>query len=445
MTDPSRHRRVDFRLLQGLESRTLPKELVIVGPAGTGKTYGALATLHTLALDYPGLRIAICRQTRASLTESVLATLEDEIFPEDNCEYLASGARRDHRTAYLYPNKSRIVLGGLDKPERVLSTAWDIVYINEAIEVGQAAWETLGSRMDRPGRQSEFGYLLGDTNPGDPNHWLKKRIDAGLCVGWETTHAANPRLFDRDGWTREWWPYRDRLDKLTGTHRKRLKDGIWTAGEGQWFETFDADRHVHPSAEFDPALPVHLAVDCGVHTAAVWFQVRGEGDAARVTIFADYYSDRIPAHQNAQAILNISNERCRGQVDVGRMDPAGNSDNGTGLVISGEYARAGLRLKPWPKFPGCVASGLALVESFVAVDPPTLTIHPRCHRTIDAFANYRRKKRGNQWIDEPEDPQHPHEDLMDAIRSGLLDKFPMGRNHRPKLPTRPMHPHSVMY
>ena len=177
----------------------------------------------------------------------------------------------------------------------------------------------------------------------------------------------------------------------------------------------------------------------GVQTCAlpIWFQVRGEGEDSRVTVFGDYYSYNVPAYENAKAILEASRQRCENRVDVGRMDPSGNADNGTGLVIGGEFKRAGLRLQPWPKFPGCVASGLALVESFVAVDPPRLRIHPRCRHLIDAFANYRRKKRGGQWIDEPEDPQHPHEELIDALRSGLLDKWPEGRVTPPKLRMMP--------
>lgn len=432
MTDPNHHRRVDVRLKRGLESGTLPKDLLICGPAGTGKTYGVLSVLHTLCRDYGGLRVLVARQTRASLTESVLADFEDFILPEDGSERLASGERRDHRAAYRYPNRSRIVLGGLDKPDRILSTAWDFAYINEAIEAQENAWETLRSRMNRPGRSRRFGFLLGDTNPGDPQHWLKGRVDKGLTAYWFTSHAANPALYGHDGWTPAWDAYKQTLDQLTGLRRKRLLEGLWAAGEGQWFDSFDVEKHVGEDAEYDRRYPVHLAVDTGVHTGAVWFQVI-DGPAPRVHVFADYYSYGVPAYDNAARIMGVCGERSGGRYDVGRMDPSGNADNGTGTVIGGEFGRAGLRLHPWPKFPGCVASGLALVESFVAVDPPTLRVHPRCRHLIDAFANYRRKKRGGQFIDEPEDPQHPHEDLIDALRSGLLDKWPEGRVPQPKL------------
>jgi hypothetical protein len=443
--DASADLRVDRRLSGAIEAGEMPKELVIVGPAGTGKTFGTLATIHTLAADIPALRILICRQTRASLTESVLVTYEQEILPADGMGRIAYGVSRRTRQAYRYPNGSEVVLGGLDRPDRILSTAWDLIYVNEAIEAGEDGWDTLSSRVNRPGRPRWLGLLLGDTNPGDPAHWIKRRADEGRLALWDTSHRANPRLHDGTAWTPDGEAYMARLQRLAGTRRKRLLEGLWAAGEGQWFGAFDASVHVSEAAEWNPHLPVHLAVDCGVHTGAVWFQVQGEADAARVNVFADYYSDRLPAHANALAILGVGNDRCGGRVDVGRVDPAGNADNGTGLVISAEYRRAGLILKPWPKFPGCVASGLALVESFVSVDPPQLTIHPRCARLIEAFANYRRKRRGNQWIDEPEDPQHPHEELVDALRSGLLDKFPAGRAVRPKMPTRPIHPHQLFY
>ena len=31
------------------------------------------------------------------------------------------------------------------------------------------------------------------------------------------------------------------------------------------------------------------------------------------------------------------------------------------------------------------------------------------------------------WLDEPADPQHPHEDVIDAIRGGIGDRSPEGR------------------
>jgi hypothetical protein len=44
--------------------------------------------------------------------------------------------------------------------------------------------------------------------------------------------------------------------------------------KGAWFGQFDPEQNVAGWAEFDPALPVHVSIDSGVWTGAVFFQVR---------------------------------------------------------------------------------------------------------------------------------------------------------------------------
>ena len=50
--------------------------------------------------------------------------------------------------------------------------------------------------------------------------------------------------------------------------------------------------------------------------------------------------------------------------------------------------------------------------------------------------NYLRKQSaGGEWLDEPVDPQHPYEDLIDALRGGVRDRFPEGRTPASNLRT----------
>jgi len=404
---------------------TLPPDLLVVGAAGTGKTYSILRVLHCLARDYRGLRILICRGARASLTQSVLVTYEQEILPSDGMESIARGAQRRTRQSYIYPKGSEIALGGLDDPDKILSSAWDVIYVNEAIETDEETWETLQSRLNRPGRPSRLGYLIADTNPGDPGHWLKQRADKGLTKLWDTSFKANPGLY-RDGkWTDAGRKYVATLDRLTGSRKKRLRYGLWAAGEGAWFDGFDADKHVSGGAEYDPSFPVYVGLDSGNESAAVWFQARPPG----VVVFADYYSMGRGALRVAEDVKAVSAERCSSRVDSISTDPAGRAVNAIGPTVFGEYERAGLKVHPWPIRP--VLDSLSLLESFVSVDPPELLIHPRCQHLINAFANYRRAQRAKQWIDRPVDPQHPYEDLIDALRGGLCDRFPDGRRPEP--------------
>ncbi len=209
--------------------------------------------------------------------------------------------------------------------------------------------------------------------------------------------------------------------------------------DGLWFPGFDEAASVCQEAEYDPALPVHLAVDPGVFTGAVFFQLASgpgpSGPVEEVHVFADYLASDESAEQNGRAIVELARVRCNGRIDAAWCDPAGKSRTPIGPTVLGEFERAGLRgLRPWPR--GSVADGLALVESFAqpADGHSRLLLHPRCTSLARALRNYRRARRGGQWQDYPEDPQHPHEDLLDALRGGLRALFPEGRRPPVNLP-----------
>ncbi len=233
------------------------------------------------------------------------------------------------------------------------------------------------------------------------------------------------------------------IQKIKATSLRTFESDYLCLGpraEGVWFSSFQRSLHVDPAAEYNPKLAVELAVDTGVYTGAIFFQIveRAGNDneqGEEILIFADYLAENRSAEMNARAILELSRARCGGHISRVTTDPSGDYRNAVGPTVFSEYQRAGLsKLEPWPL--GSVASGLALIDSFLqpAEGPPRLRIHPRCEALISALENYRRKKRGGQWLDSPEDPQHPHEDLVDSLRGGLLACFPEGRDRRPQLP-----------
>jgi len=230
------------RLLAG----TLPEEL-ISGPAGTGKSRACLEKLNFLALAYPGMRGLILRQTRESLTESALLTFERDVLGTDNP--ICQGPSRQGRHSYVYPNGSEIIVGGLrqstrDMTEKIMSTEYDVVYIQEAIELQEDSWERLTTRL-RAGAVP-FQQINGDTNPGSPRHWLKRRCDSGLCHMVESRHEDNPLLWDADRgeWTERGQLYISRLDTLTGSRFLRLRKGLWVQAEGVVYEEYEPFLHL---------------------------------------------------------------------------------------------------------------------------------------------------------------------------------------------------------
>jgi hypothetical protein len=200
---------------------------------------------------------------------------------------------------------------------------------------------------------------------------------------------------------------------------------------GTWFTQFSLVDNVTTDADFDPALPHHIAVDSGVFTGAVCFQVRAVPVSSdnqrgeRVNVFADYLAEGQSAEICALAIRSLADELCGSARRVVSTDSAGGARNPVGPTVIAEYQRCGLigdgGILQWPKYPGCVTDGLGLIENLIRSADGTvrLTVHPRCRHLIEALQSYARARRAGQWMDYPADPQHPHEDLIDALRGGL--------------------------
>jgi hypothetical protein len=212
--------------------------------------------------------------------------------------------------------------------------------------------------------------------------------------------------------------------------------------EGAWFPTFSVARHVSLGAEYHPAFPMRVAIDAGTskHTGAVLFQVRPHQSGwPSVTVFCDYHCADLYSARNAIAIR----AKCMGFTqrgpDLVRLDPASSAKTSIGPAAFNEYAHVfGERItERWPSHG--VVDGLDQIELMLggSGDEPRILIHPRCTHLVQAFQTYRRAERGGEFLDTPLDPQHPAEDLMDALRGGIRDAMPDGRKPAPLLRTVP--------
>lgn len=226
------------------------KEVLLSGPAGTGKTRACLEKLHLMALLNPGMRGLILRKVAADLGSTALVTWKEHVAAEalatGLCEY--HGGSREQAAGYRYTNGSFIAVGGLNDPDRIMSSEYDVIYVQEATQLSITDWEKANSRL-RNGRVS-FQQLIADTNPDVPTHWLKQRADAGATQLLESRHVDNPRIYRRDGTLTPYGAdYMARLDSLTGVRLKRLRDGKWVATDGQVYELYDAAVHSPTLAE----------------------------------------------------------------------------------------------------------------------------------------------------------------------------------------------------
>jgi phage terminase large subunit len=155
-----------------------------------------------------------------------------------------------------------LVLAGMDRPGKALSSEYDLIYVNQAEELLLSTWEILTGRAT--GRAGHLGnpQLFGDCNPSYPEHWIKKRDTIKLIP---SHHEDNPVLFDPDTGeiTEQGVKTMEVLYSLTGLRKKRGLLGLWVQAEGVVYDNFDEQLNVSVDAEYDPNLPVRWGVDDG--------------------------------------------------------------------------------------------------------------------------------------------------------------------------------------
>lgn len=227
-------------------------EVIVSGPFDTGKTLSLLQKLNLLMALHDKSRALMIRKTYTSIVESAIVTWDKKVhrnqFEEDAAGYPVKKIGGEHPQAYKYPNGSRIVVGGLDKPGKTLSTEYDFVYVNQAEELTEDEWQVLTRAASGRAGNAPFSQVMGDCNPDVPEHWILKR---GRLELYESRHEENPDLFDQE--TGEITPEgRKRLaalDAMTGVRYKRGRLGQWVGREGQVYEF---DRAVHLIDRFEP-------------------------------------------------------------------------------------------------------------------------------------------------------------------------------------------------
>jgi hypothetical protein len=234
--------------------------VLVEGPAGSGKTRPICEWLHEWCINRPNIQALMVRKTERSLTGTALKTFRNEVIdynannlhgmtfpnlsgirPGEVKWYGGSAARP---AAFEYSNGSTVTIGGMDNPTKFLSGAFDIIYVNEAIELTEEDVDTLRTRLR--GTALNHPRLVMDTNPSYSTHWLNKACDEGTIQRLRTFLPDNPFYYNEDGtMTPRGRIYiEEQLQTLKGSRRQRFLDGEWVGVENSIYPHFDRDIHI---------------------------------------------------------------------------------------------------------------------------------------------------------------------------------------------------------
>lgn len=382
-------------------------DVVAVGPAGTGKTMAACWKLHHTALYVPGVRLLMARKVLEDLKAGALATYTNHIQPQLD-GVVTFGGNRFYPGEFRYPNGSVIHVVGMDKPGKVMSAEYDIIFVNEATEIDEVTWQALKSRL----RNNRLAYqqLIADCNPAGPRHWLNVRCNTGSTRRIQTTHKDNPAYWDatKQDWTPLGRTYvNETLAGLTGVQRKRLFEGVWAAAEGIVYPEFVPEMI---RAEGVEGWTTYLAVDIGGRnpTAVLTCHVAGDG---RVHVSRELYRRNMTATEIVAAIESEADAAMPARIMV---DSAGKEyiDN---LVRDG-YPAVGAK-----KGKDSVVTGIQQVKATLRQG---FSIDPSCINTIDEFGLYAYPENPRIESDNPTDDNNHSLDALRYLVNGLTRTAP---------------------
>jgi len=395
--------RVELPIIYGENRRAYQckeSEVMLAGPADTGKTIALLTKIHWLAFRYPGASIVIARKQLTDTYSTVLVTFQKKILGEQAPVSSYGGEKAQW---FDYPNGSRIWVAGLDKAGKVLSAEHDLIYVNQAEEISLPDWETLTTRTTGRAGHIPYPQTIGDCNPAGPTHWIRTRAAAGSLALFESRHRDNPDLFDQQtGEMTEQGKARiGRLKTLTGARLMRLYHGLWVSPEGAIYGVFDEEKHKIRAFAIPPLWPRVVGIDpFGAYTAAVWGAFDQETNMLH--IYREYYQPfGVTTAGHARAILQASEgETIFAWVGGGPSERQQRVD----------FAGAGIPLLAPPITD--VWAGIDRVNQLLR--DFSMVIHDACPQLLSEITDYRRRLKDGVPTENIENKEQYH--LLDALR-----------------------------
>lgn len=283
-------------------------EAVLSGPAGTGKSRAALTKVHLALLLKPGAKAIMLRKTAKSLSSTTVVTYREKVAKEalESGSVAFYGGSAQEPASFRYDNGSTLVLGGMDSPDKILSSEYDLIFVDECNQLTEDDWNTLLSRL-RNGVLS-YQQLIGCCNPDKPTHWILSRARGALRHLY-SRHQDNPAYYDEDGTpTAAGRAYMTILKSLTGVRGSRLFKGLWVAAEGLVYDEFDPAVHMLDQFTIPQEWRRYWVIDFGFSNPFV-LQFWAEDPDGRLYLYREIYKTKTLVEDHAKHAISLVTDK----------------------------------------------------------------------------------------------------------------------------------------
>jgi hypothetical protein len=297
-----------------------PQPTLLMGGLNAAKTTGAVLKVLKFAFDYPRSHVGIVRKTYAQLKKTTMQTFYALLDPL----HYDKGSRNDQDGYLRLNNGTEIFFIHLDTPDSMTLLAGlelNAVFVDQAEEISETAWDTLGIRIGRwrfaevsqdmletyerrngkpwpwktkDGKPIPPPYQFATANPPDDElHWLFKRFSED-STEWKDKYKALGYQYRRTDSRNNKFALQHNIDSLLAhddDYVDQFVAGKWMRPKGQIFR-IDPMSILEPDeqliAMIRNTMPLGRALDHGdtAPTCCLWFGVDGDSN---IFFFMEYY------------------------------------------------------------------------------------------------------------------------------------------------------------
>lgn len=147
------------------------------GAMGGGKSRAICEEAFDLAIEYPGIKILICRQRHTSIIETTKKTMIEKVLPVELLAHPDTRKKESGGEDFIrLPNGSTFLFVGLEDPIRWFSSELGALIFDEAHEIDEETVVKLITRLRQvlPDGREAPGSVIIAFNPENPGHWLQR-------------------------------------------------------------------------------------------------------------------------------------------------------------------------------------------------------------------------------------------------------------------------------
>lgn len=358
------------------------------GSARSSKTYNVLIWLIVYCLNHPNTRLSIVRATLPAIKGSVLVDFKEIL---QRMGIYNERSLNKSELIYTFANGSWAEFFSTDSEQKLRGRKRDILFVNEANELGFIEWQQLKMRTTR--------LSIIDYNPSfSDEHWICETVNQDPRTFHSvTTYLDNPFLEQTV------------IDEIESLREKN--QSLWQVYglgqqaviEGLVFKHFGICETIPPHIRHR-----FIGMDFGfTNDPTAICEVALDGDALYIDEIA-YRTQML----SSDIITTLRETAPKMRIVSESADPR----------LIQEIYRAGIDIHPVKKFPGSIEAGLAKMQEY------RIIITKRSTNVAKELRNYTyRQDKDGRWLNVAIDC---YNHAIDAVRYVVMEQFMAGQRRK---------------